>query len=301
MRRLVSILACAFFTLTSFAQLLQPVYSAPSPQAALLGEYGEVPVSHFTGTPDVSVPLFEIEAGDYKYPVGLSYHLASIKPNMQPGLVGLGWLLTDACISRTVRGVYDEKKADGVNGSKHGYYDHCAKMKNITNSQFDQYTQENLTGWDNQTPWFELSADEFSFNVNGHSGLFYLNPDGGWTVISDEDIKVEFDSSTGFLGWLDINERFWGKVQHWSNRAENSRWFKSFTLVTPDGVRYEFGGLNAIDFSVPYYGRGSGDLIATAWHLSKITTPKGYVITFDYSTDQILCDIEKDYGLYKEH
>lgn len=63
-RRLVSILAYAFYSLTASAQLLQPVYSAPSPQAAALGEYGEVPVSHFTGTPEVSVPLFEIEAGD---------------------------------------------------------------------------------------------------------------------------------------------------------------------------------------------------------------------------------------------
>ena len=268
----------------AYAQLLQPVYSAPSPQAASLGEYGEVPVSHFTGTPDVSVPLFEIEAGDYKYPVGLSYHLASVKPHAQPGPVGLGWLLTDACISRTVRGVYDEKMDEG--GVAHGYYGHYAKMRNITGGQFDSYTRDNLTG-DN---WFELSADEFSFSVNGHSGLFYLNPEGGWTVVSDEDIVVEFDASDGFLDYHDLSSRI-AKIENWSNRYENARWFKGFTLVTPDGVRYEFGGVDAIDFSVPYYGRGSGDLIATAWHLTKITTARGYVVTFDYSTGQVLCDI----------
>lgn len=60
MRRFVPILLyLLFLPLTASAQLLQPVYSAPSPQAGSLGEYGEVPVSHFTGTPDVHVPLFE--------------------------------------------------------------------------------------------------------------------------------------------------------------------------------------------------------------------------------------------------
>ena len=290
MRRILFIFfALVLLPLRVSAQLLQPVYSAPSPQAASLGEYGEVPVSHFTGTPGVSVPLFEIEAGDYKYPVGLSYHLGSVKPHAQPGPVGFGWMLTDACISRTVRGVYDEKM--DREGVAHGYYGHYAKMHGITDAEFDGYTQNNLVAETTQTPWFELSADEFSFSMNGHSGLFYLNPEGSWTVISDEDIAVEFDPQTGFLGWQDINTRFWDKVEHWAGRSENARWFKGFTLITPDGTRYEFGGLDATDFCVPYYGRSTGDLIATAWHLSKITTPQGRVITLDYSTDQILCDL----------
>ena len=289
MCRSLSIIVSVLLPATVSAQLLQPVYSAPSPQAASLGEYGEVPVSHFTGTPDVSVPLFEIEAGDYKYPVGLSYHLASVKPNAQPGSVGMGWLLTDACICRTVRGVYDEKMDE--HGNAHGYYGHHAKMQNITGLQFRTYTQNNLTG----NGWFEVSADEFSFSMNGHSGLFYLNPDGGWTVVSDEDIIVEFDASTGFLDYHDLADRI-PKIENWANRGENARWFKGFTLVTPDGVRYEFGGVDAIDFSVPYYGRGSGDLVATAWHLTKITTPGGRVISFDYSTGQLLCDLHYSSG-----
>lgn len=289
MCRSLSIIVSVLLPATVSAQLLQPVYSAPSPQAASLGEYGEVPVSHFTGTPDVSVPLFEIEAGDYKYPVGLSYHLASVKPNAQPGSVGMGWLLTDACICRTVRGVYDEKMDE--HGNAHGYYGHHAKMQNITGLQFRTYTQNNLTG----NGWFEVSADEFSFSMNGHSGLFYLNPDGGWTVVSDEDIIVEFEASTGFLDYHDLADRI-PKIENWANRGENARWFKGFTLVTPDGVRYEFGGVDAIDFSVPYYGRGSGDLVATAWHLTKITTPEGRVISFDYSTDQLLCDLHYSSG-----
>ena len=201
--RVVAILliTASLISHTAFAQLLQPMWSAPSPEAASLGEYGAIPVSHFTGTPNVVVPLFELEAGSYRYPVELSYHLASVKPHSQPGVAGLGWMLTDACISRTVRGVCDEKM--DADGTAHGYFAHRAKMHNITNAQFDIYTQDSLTAWNPEDVWFELSADEFSFSFNGHSGLFYLNPDGGWTVISDEDILVEFDPESDFLSVAD--------------------------------------------------------------------------------------------------
>ena len=33
----------------------------PSPTAASLGVYGDMPVSYYTGTPDVSVPIYEIK------------------------------------------------------------------------------------------------------------------------------------------------------------------------------------------------------------------------------------------------
>ena len=62
-----------------YAQLLQPVYSVPSPEAATLSEFGQIPVSHFTGQPEVSIPIYEIEAGDFKYPIALSYSLPSVK------------------------------------------------------------------------------------------------------------------------------------------------------------------------------------------------------------------------------
>ena len=37
-----------------------PVCSVPSPEAANLGTYGSVPVSLFTGIPDISVPIHEM-------------------------------------------------------------------------------------------------------------------------------------------------------------------------------------------------------------------------------------------------
>ena len=38
---------------------IQPIYSVPTPEVAGLGTYGTIPVSHFTGVPDISIPLYD--------------------------------------------------------------------------------------------------------------------------------------------------------------------------------------------------------------------------------------------------
>ena len=87
-----------------------------------------------------------------------------------------------------------------------------------------------------------------------------------------------------FLGPNDLTGRISG-INYWPNRVNCSRWFGTFTLVTPDGTRYTFGGVDATDFSIDYYARASSDLVATAWHLARIITPQGREITFSYATE----------------
>lgn len=268
-----------------------PVYSVQSPDAANLGMYGRVPVSPYTGIPEISVPIYELTAGRMRVPVSLSYHLASVKPNQYPGSVGLGWSLNcGGCISRTVRGIYDEKSflSNGVTYYP-GFYAHCTEMADITAGSFSEKTQNHLMAERGQD-YYELSADEFSFNFCGYSGNFYLNENNEWTVVSDQDIKVVFNPSTGFGTLNELSGRISG-VDSWSNRNNNRRFFKEFTIITPDGVRYVFGGTNAIDFSVPYYNRKSGDLVASSWYLREIHTTDNHVVTFNYTATELMVDI----------
>ncbi len=217
-----------------------------------------------------------MKAGSMSFPISMNYHLSSVKPNQYPGKVGLGWSLQcGGCISRTVRGVPDEKKSGS---HENGYYYNHSLMSGITTSQLDMYTEEYSQREDGD--WLELSADEFSFNFFGHSGNFYLSPEGEWVVVSDEDIKLEFDPEVDILTMSNSCDRI-PNFGHWPNRDNNRRHFIRFTLVTPDGCRYTFGGLYATDFSVPYYSRDKGDLIATSWHLSNIRTADGRDIRYE--------------------
>ncbi len=263
----------------------QPIHSVPSPEIASLGLYGQIPVSHFTGVADISIPLYDVKVGNFSLPLSFCYHTASVKPNITPGPLGLGWsLMAGGYITRTVRGVYDEKMDS--QGRAHGFYAHASKMKNITQQEFTNHTQNHLEG----DEFYELCADEFSFNFGGYSGNFYYNEDNGWTVVSDYDIKVEFDANDGFVSFNDLKTRL--RYHGWNNQNYNQRYFNKFTLIAPDGCRYEFGGTNAVEFSIPYYSRNNSDMIATTWRLTKITTPQKHVISIEYDCLPLVCDLQ---------
>lgn len=113
-----------------YAQIPASSQSLPSPNVAALGLYGEIPVSKFTGMPDISVPLYEVPVGDLKLPFSLNYHAAGIRPDQHPGWVGMGWNLnTGGVVSRTVKG-----KPDDCNVKNHtylmnmGYYFHSETL-----------------------------------------------------------------------------------------------------------------------------------------------------------------------------
>ena len=46
----------------------------PSPEAYSLMEYSEIPVSLYTGVPDISIPIYTIRVGNYSLPISLRYH-----------------------------------------------------------------------------------------------------------------------------------------------------------------------------------------------------------------------------------
>ncbi|MBB4044503.1 YD repeat-containing protein [Bacteroides reticulotermitis] len=277
----------AIFSFNCLGQRQVPIKNVPSPEIAGLGEYGRVPVSLYTGVPDISVPIYELNAGGYSLSLFASYHLASVKPNSQSGCLGLGWnLIAGGYITRSVRGTYDEKCES--NGYAPGYYAHASKLKNISNEQFEAETMHIQNAESN---YYELTADEFSFNVSGYSGNFYYGGDGEWHVISDQDIRVEFNSTDGegFVSLSEVGKRL--DVRSWGASTRNNRFYNKFALITPDGCRYEFGGVNATEYSIPYYARYNSDLIATTWRLSKITTVDKRVIEFSYDTSAIMCDL----------
>src|SRR6187399_2089539 len=81
----------------------------PSPTAAALARYGQVPVSLSSGIPEITIPLFEIKDHELYLPVTLSYHASGIKVEEIASWVGLGWSLNaGGVVTRNVMGLPDE-------------------------------------------------------------------------------------------------------------------------------------------------------------------------------------------------
>ena len=293
--RLLFVSLCLLFdvdTNTSFAQL-KDVFNVPSPEVASLGMFGNTPVGYFTGTPNISVPLYELQINkSLTLPISADYHPANVKPHNPPTTLGIGWVLNSGgYIARKSKGIVDEYSYKNSSGDtiRTGFLYNFSKLcqkheKGEKPSVFNYYGGANGDGVD-------FSSDEFSFSFMGHTGSFFMDMYGNWKVCSEENIKVEFDVKKDIADINDLKERI--NINFYSaHRSHNISFIISFTLITPDGTRYTFGGINATEFSVPYYSQCSGSLTSNCWRLSKIKTVDNHVVTFDYVGDNYMCDIQ---------
>lgn len=105
------------FLMNTFVILsqIQPVIP-PSPTASALGKYVGNTISNFTGTPDISIPLYTIKLKDLSLPISLSYNPQEISVNNLSSNVGLGWSLNaGGVITRVIRDVPDDDHQDFFN------------------------------------------------------------------------------------------------------------------------------------------------------------------------------------------
>jgi hypothetical protein len=109
MRR-IFLLSVLYLILTQLAGQIPSIpKSFAPPNAWNFTQYGEYKVSNFTGNPSIQLPLHLFENKAFKLPINLDYNVAVVKPDLHPGIVGLGWNLSlGGAITRKVNGLPDE-------------------------------------------------------------------------------------------------------------------------------------------------------------------------------------------------
>lgn len=249
----------------------------PSANAATLKFYSEIPVSAFTGSAQISIPIYTINLNYTNFPIFLSYNASGFKPDVHPSWVGLGWNLNvGGIITREVKSYRDELyNAGNVYGSrKNGlgfYYSYKILDNDAWNTVKDPMSKP--TGDLSNFTYNDLdrAPDIFSFNFLGYSGKFFLNHKKEWKVQCDSPIKVIFDNQDLIV----LDDRYTAEYPC----------FSKFTLVDEKGIRYVFGGANAVEYSVsmtpPEYDYYS-EWTATSWLLKEIQMPDGQIITLNY-------------------
>ena len=96
--------------MSSFAQndMYDPT-SVPTPNQSSLGLFGTIPVSHYTGTADVSIPLYSTNQRGVELNIGLCYNTSGLLINQLPGWTGHNWtLMAGGAITRKINGRPDE-------------------------------------------------------------------------------------------------------------------------------------------------------------------------------------------------
>lgn len=89
----------------------EPSVINSSAQSQAFEQYLNHRVTEYRGTPDISIPIYEIEIDGLKIPIVLSYNASGIRFRQFDGDVGVGWSLSVGGyrVSRDINGKPDEK------------------------------------------------------------------------------------------------------------------------------------------------------------------------------------------------
>lgn len=253
MRKIALIFAYLLLTVIVTAQpnnaYLKNV-TMPSPQAASLGKYGDIPIGYYTGVPNVGIPIHTLSEGPLNLPVSLSYHASGVKVAETPSWVGLNWTLSaGGMISRTMQSFRDEEGTAGWLNSAaipDKNFDYCGFYSHV------------FTGDKDSEP------DIFSFSFPGGSGKFYFKKNGTAVLVPIQQLKVTplFDSSEPYL--------------------------KGFIITTPDGTKYHFGNTGTGNIAHESSIGGGGDMQehVSGWYLTRVESADGnYQINLNYTDE----------------
>ncbi|MGG5211110.1 hypothetical protein ACQWU4_19485 [Chryseobacterium sp. MIQD13] len=254
--------------------------AAKSPDAAALFRYTEIPVSLYTGIPEISIPLYTIKEGDIELPVSISYHAGGIKVNDEASSIGLGWNLNvGGRISHVVAGANDF--------SLHGYYNTYPKnatgsggsvsicpvlpwnTSTQTNAFYSNYFLPYESDYGNIYIDNDFQPDQFLINLPNKSYKAYLD--------MSKTIKTDYPKFA-IAGQPNVNFKLIPASGFQPGAYGNYK----FQVTDESGTNYYF---DKGELSRPMVGGNS--ISGLSQLLTKIEDIKGNLVNFYYSTSII--------------
>ena len=258
-----------------------------TPEAAAFKKYGEEAVNEYTGTADISVPLYTIRCKDIEIPLVLRYDASGIKVEQYASWVGLGWnLMVGGCINYVCAGEHDRFTQNGAIRDQ-TWTEYLTYIKYPTPTKSFNYSKDDINTWMETTNhsfafdppykddlskemqtyllWGYGERDFYSVNVLGKSFKFFIDPATLKPHIigeAGEDYKIEPSYSIENYVKIGIG-----------NQPEVSKW----TITDADGYIYTFGKGDV---------NKSRDLKETyicSWYLTEIQSPLGEKVKLSYS------------------
>jgi YD repeat-containing protein len=231
-----------------------------SPTAASLGLYGNTPVNTYTGTVNMSIPLYNISSGNLKLPITLNHHGGGIKVEEMASWVGLGWSLNaGGVITRTVRGIAD----DLPNGLIYAPMKVQFMIDHAGDPAYHDQIKIYMIMAGQGT--YDTEPDIYYFNFGGLSGKFFYNQEEDvFYTIPRSNNKITRTSTGEFQFITENGDKYYFTAKEYTNSTA--------TVCTPIALPPP---ANVIYSSI------------SGWYLTKIENAA--------ATDNITLDYEDNY------
>ncbi|PSL26461.1 RHS repeat domain-containing protein [Chitinophaga ginsengisoli] len=255
-----TILCCAIVTKGQNFEL--PKIIPPSPAVKAMQKFSDVPISYYTGTTNITVPIHEIQLANFSLPINLMYHSATVHVQEESGRVGLGWALNaGGQISRNIYS-YDDfdsnRYLDIGKPELVGYpllYQDTVPLAKFNPSNIQLYPYVSGDGVVNGKNFFDFQPDKFTLQLPGYSNKFIISSKSSVILENEDQTLVEFTRS--------------------GDRNATVSW----KVTTQDGNKYYFTSEEMQSMYV-----GAIPPAATAWFLDKIETIDRDTILFMYDS-----------------
>lgn len=276
-----------FYSSIFYSQHISEPKNIQSPNASSLGHYGDVPVNLYTGTIDVSIPLYSMEERGIPLDISLSYDASGVRIGSIPGWVGQNWSLNaGGVITRITKGnTWDEQLFDSYywglmsrgfmyqsSNLNHSDWSTTSYLKELVNKSIGIPSETDDLGQD-------LEPDLFVFNFMGYTGKFFLSHSGTWVVHSDSNIKVIIDQQN-YVNPLGLESM----CSYW-NGSPLPKVIGKITLIDDNGISYVFGDTQeAIEYNIPdFFNQHENAFPSNSWYITKVIDQLGNEIyNFEY-------------------
>jgi len=281
--------------------------------------------SLFTGNPNISIPLYNIELKNLNIPITIGYNSTGLKVNQGKPNIGYGWILTSGGqITRVmnklpddIKRVYRKMVGDGVREQFDvGFlYNGGQRAEIMYDSEYNDWDIENngcldyiyYAGFNA----LDTEPDEFIINAPGINSKFYFDNNGNPQAVSSPGLKIETNISEPENGEitsfnvidLEGNKLIFDKIERTS--VYNTSISDILLDVWLDNHDKAFGD-PFYDWFEVYSGQELLDSLdgisyISTWHLSKIITPNNEIIEFNYlSLIGVTDETSINYALHKE-
>lgn len=237
-----------------------------SPEVNKFEQYLNMPVNLVSGTPQISIPIYNLSYDGMSLPISLEYDASGVKVEDVASSVGLKWSLNvGGTVSRIIKGAPDE----GAVGSAQSIIDINGYYKDfglsLLDSKLNAFSIDPAVRYTQFNWWL---ADTNSGNKDAQPDLFYFStPEGGGKFVFNDTREVVYLENTDFI----IEENF------------DTSYFKTWIATSPNGIKYKygldsgqaFGNNNVVEKN--YSTKNVGELIndsnykVNSWFLSEIS------------------------------
>lgn len=304
--RTLSLLLLPLLANAQNQHIAYPNVEVKTPKATALDAYNDIPVSYYTGIPDISIPIYEIDVDGFKLPITLSYHSSGIRVNQEATWVGLGWTLNaGGTITRQVMAADDflENYTDWSHPwMRTGFYDGPVYTTNYDSLYEIVGIGGGPTWWDTESRLIsDPEPDIFSYTIPGYSGKFIFNNSKQPVLFSrNHNIRVEVIRESGSRATTlkltdgEGNQYFFNDKEVSLNYFSNQYLYKNTpatnTVYDDDPSTYVTWEFNEVLANDGFDGWEAAPCVpyemTSSWCLTQITTNKGRQITFTYENEE---------------